>query len=453
MCMGNMFATIITLFSGKEKELLAMKMGGNKLINEVFEMDLTEAQKSVLRPTPHTDLDARSKYIYDKYQHRKWYDGEGYKKLKLREKADSALSNLNSHKKHAAVEADFFTERANRSSDCLNDEDDWWNTNSSSIGGQNDGNKSQCGGFRTSGGDNKDSPTAPEDLRESRGGRSNIKIRRIQLRTKGSSSSGDDDSHDGGADSRASVSSNGGRLIRKKVPQRCDGQPASGGSDSKSNFNKSNSSECEVDDPANSTVGRGRTPRASSTTRGARPRSVEGGKGPSGVRARSRSGSVVRRSRGGARKPQTTSTSSNSPHEPTDLESEDGGESTTTGVSSGDYDDEERVCRSGRRRRPAPNKGSTSPTRGEDDSVIKGNSSVSTRRPTRSSSKDDPTRIRRERTRSTDRKPRPSGTARSTNKSRSPNRIRRSCSPTRSRLKGSMDGSARLNVNQLYAES
>lgn len=51
-----------------------MRNGGNVLINKVFEANLTETQKSVVKPDKHTDLDPRSLFIYDKYQHRKWYD-------------------------------------------------------------------------------------------------------------------------------------------------------------------------------------------------------------------------------------------------------------------------------------------------------------------------------------------------------------------------------------------
>eukprot|EP00934_Nitzschia_sp_Nitz4_P007033 Nitzschia sp. Nitz4//scaffold76_size158648//117363//119200//NITZ4_002562-RA/size158648-processed-gene-0.248-mRNA-1//1//CDS//3329557893//7023//frame0 len=58
----------------KEKELEAMKKGGNNLINRLFEGNLTQNQKKAVKPDKHTELDARSNFIYDKYQHRNWYD-------------------------------------------------------------------------------------------------------------------------------------------------------------------------------------------------------------------------------------------------------------------------------------------------------------------------------------------------------------------------------------------
>lgn len=51
-----------------------MKNGGNVLINKLFEAHLTDSQRAAVRPDKHTELDPRSHFIYDKYQHRKWYD-------------------------------------------------------------------------------------------------------------------------------------------------------------------------------------------------------------------------------------------------------------------------------------------------------------------------------------------------------------------------------------------
>ena len=59
---------------GKEKEVESMRNGGNVLINKVYEAKLTESQKAVVKPDKDTELDPRSEFIYDKYQHRKWYD-------------------------------------------------------------------------------------------------------------------------------------------------------------------------------------------------------------------------------------------------------------------------------------------------------------------------------------------------------------------------------------------
>ena len=51
-----------------------MRKGGNTLINKLFEGKLTSKQKQVVKPDEHTELDPRSNFIYDKYQHRKWFD-------------------------------------------------------------------------------------------------------------------------------------------------------------------------------------------------------------------------------------------------------------------------------------------------------------------------------------------------------------------------------------------
>jgi hypothetical protein len=59
---------------GKAKEIEAMEKGGNSLINRIFEGKLTAKQMAVVKPDKHTELDPRSDFIYDKYQHRKWFD-------------------------------------------------------------------------------------------------------------------------------------------------------------------------------------------------------------------------------------------------------------------------------------------------------------------------------------------------------------------------------------------
>ena len=51
-----------------------MRKGGNTLINKLFEGTLSAKQKVVVKPNEHTELDPRSNFIYDKYQHRKWFD-------------------------------------------------------------------------------------------------------------------------------------------------------------------------------------------------------------------------------------------------------------------------------------------------------------------------------------------------------------------------------------------
>ena len=51
-----------------------MKQGGNKLINSIYEANLTAGEKETLRPTNQTPMEARAAFIFDKYQHRKYYD-------------------------------------------------------------------------------------------------------------------------------------------------------------------------------------------------------------------------------------------------------------------------------------------------------------------------------------------------------------------------------------------
>jgi hypothetical protein len=59
------------LYTGKEKEVIAMRAGGNKLVNAIFEANLTD---NSMKPDKHTELEERSEFIYKKYQHRQWYD-------------------------------------------------------------------------------------------------------------------------------------------------------------------------------------------------------------------------------------------------------------------------------------------------------------------------------------------------------------------------------------------
>lgn len=65
MCFHAIFVAI-----GKEKEVLAMKRGGNKIVNAIFEATL---QDKSTKPDKDTELDPRSEFVYQKYQHRTWY--------------------------------------------------------------------------------------------------------------------------------------------------------------------------------------------------------------------------------------------------------------------------------------------------------------------------------------------------------------------------------------------
>ena len=48
-------------------------------MNSLFEAKL---KKKSVKPDNRTDLDTRSNFIYDKYQHRKWYSADGATKKK-----------------------------------------------------------------------------------------------------------------------------------------------------------------------------------------------------------------------------------------------------------------------------------------------------------------------------------------------------------------------------------
>lgn len=82
-----------------------MKNGGNVLINKLFEANLTKKQSECVKPDKHTELDLRSNFIYDKYQHRKWYDANLAKDKSIFEKA---LANGTQEKRVSTGEFDDF---------------------------------------------------------------------------------------------------------------------------------------------------------------------------------------------------------------------------------------------------------------------------------------------------------------------------------------------------------
>lgn len=111
--------------SGKEKEVNAMRNGGNKLINMLFEAKLTDKQKSVVKPDKNTELDPRSSFIYDKYQHRSWYDA------KLASRESTFKSSPENGTRISGVEFDdFFASRTKGAA-----ANDWHDSND----GSNDG--------------------------------------------------------------------------------------------------------------------------------------------------------------------------------------------------------------------------------------------------------------------------------------------------------------------------
>ena len=123
-----------------------MRDGGNALINVLFQAKLNDEIKANARPDCHTDLEQRSKFIYDKYQHRKWYSVTAYNKLQIRKKAGIAISKLNQDSV-SEMEEDFFASRGNignnnsSGSGNVNDENEWWKTGSSNNDSATDGLK------------------------------------------------------------------------------------------------------------------------------------------------------------------------------------------------------------------------------------------------------------------------------------------------------------------------
>ena len=92
-----------------------MKEGGNNVVNSLFEAKLSATEQNMAKPNCQTDLDTRSHYIYDKYQHRKWYSAKKFvkKKRALGFVPPSPIGET------VAVEAeeDFFALRANQNTD------------------------------------------------------------------------------------------------------------------------------------------------------------------------------------------------------------------------------------------------------------------------------------------------------------------------------------------------
>jgi hypothetical protein len=56
-----------------------MQRGGNKLINAIFEANLPAASKGDIKPDNTTEMEKRAAFIFDKYQHRNWYNIAAYK--------------------------------------------------------------------------------------------------------------------------------------------------------------------------------------------------------------------------------------------------------------------------------------------------------------------------------------------------------------------------------------
>jgi stromal membrane-associated protein len=70
------FALFLLLPKGKEWEVRAMEVGGNRKVNSIFEAHL--ARTGVVKPTNLARGPERERFIRDKYERRKFYDAAGY---------------------------------------------------------------------------------------------------------------------------------------------------------------------------------------------------------------------------------------------------------------------------------------------------------------------------------------------------------------------------------------
>jgi len=65
----------IFTFTGKESEVQAMENGGNVLVNAVYEGRLPRNNE---KPTYQTNGVARERFVRDKYERRKFYEGSAF---------------------------------------------------------------------------------------------------------------------------------------------------------------------------------------------------------------------------------------------------------------------------------------------------------------------------------------------------------------------------------------
>eukprot|EP00934_Nitzschia_sp_Nitz4_P004917 Nitzschia sp. Nitz4//scaffold18_size181773//166883//169362//NITZ4_001943-RA/size181773-augustus-gene-0.182-mRNA-1//-1//CDS//3329540095//4907//frame0 len=72
------FVRSVTLDEWKEKEVLAMELGGNDRINDAFEAKLTSKEAAKIKPNAHSDLEVRNSFIRAKYNERKYLDPKMY---------------------------------------------------------------------------------------------------------------------------------------------------------------------------------------------------------------------------------------------------------------------------------------------------------------------------------------------------------------------------------------
>jgi hypothetical protein len=75
----NLTGAFFLLFSGKEKEVIAMERGGNKIVNFIFE---AKGVNDGSKPVASVDDAAKERFIKDKYRVRKFYSPEGYANIK-----------------------------------------------------------------------------------------------------------------------------------------------------------------------------------------------------------------------------------------------------------------------------------------------------------------------------------------------------------------------------------
>jgi hypothetical protein len=83
-------------FIGKEREVVAMEMGGNKRVNDIFEARLGDTSK-LLKPSAHSGLPMRGTYVVEKYQTRAFLD------LKTLERISHDILHQRSNQEDAAA--------------------------------------------------------------------------------------------------------------------------------------------------------------------------------------------------------------------------------------------------------------------------------------------------------------------------------------------------------------
>ena len=76
VCFVYSLSSVMT--TGKEKEIIAMEQGGNKLVNNIFEAKMKDKSS---KPPHNADLSVRNEFCKKKYIDRKYYNPSWYKEV------------------------------------------------------------------------------------------------------------------------------------------------------------------------------------------------------------------------------------------------------------------------------------------------------------------------------------------------------------------------------------